>query len=71
MRHIFARQMYATNTGDGIRRYLSGLGFDVGREIKYEDGPTKALVVAVQEAPKVTIKDRKNVIKSRAKKLKK
>ena len=49
MKHIMSRKMFDTNTDDGIKRYLSTKGFDVGREIKYEKGPTKHLTIAVQE----------------------
>ena len=62
MKHIFARQMFNTNSDSGIKRYLSTKGFDVNREIKYEDGPTKKLVCAIQ-VPVKEVKKEKKVIR--------
>lgn len=69
MKHIMSKKMFDTNTEDGIKRYLSVKGFDVNRKIEYEPGPTKHLTCAVQED--LVVENRVEVIKKRAKKLKK
>lgn len=49
MRLEMSKLMFRTNTEEGIKRFLSSKGFDLDREIRYEDGPTKKTVYAVQD----------------------
>lgn len=71
MKHLMSKKLFKTNTHAGIVNYLAGKGFDPNRAITWVDGPPHFVFAVQEEVAVVKKEDRKEVIKKRAKVVKK